>query len=557
MHFHEFYIFIAEELWPKLPIMNFLKKKNLIASACLLWLASISISSCNLLDDGIAEPYFSPDYVLPLAHGNLTLANITQKDGGLIQTSPSGYFKVGFRDTVFEQDLGGQLAAVQNIPEIPSPLYFDPSGGKHTIKTQDFTFDLSLPLQLSKLTQLVLVSGKLKLKIVNNKTFAFTNLQWEIPGLKINGFPYVSPVIEKINSGASDSTTIDLTNADWDLRGKNLDSNSLMYIKLNVLSGTNNGSQLGLGYFTLSLSDIEVGYSVGRYFTIDFPEFKTTADVLPAAFYRNIKGGSMNLKEAKVNLDFDNTSGLPFLINVKVTTKNGVNGRLDSFKTGDLNILKAELGPSAVVNSFVLDDSKGFGKTISNFPTTMGFTAKVGINQAPNSLDNFIYKRSAIKLVVDAEIPFSIDFDSLKLQDTFEFALLRTLGQQIDTNKTKLDTGSIVFKISNGFPYAVNIDLLAMNGAFDPITNLATLKIEGASTTIINGEEKVVEPRISVFDVTLTQQLFERLKSAKYIQLKALLNTPAGVVSPKIYTDYKLDFDAKGRLKLTIDPFSK
>jgi hypothetical protein len=305
------------------------------------------------------------------------------------------------------------------------------------------------------------------------------------------------------------------------------------------------------------MTDVEVGYSVGRYFTIDFPEFKTTADVLPAAFYKNIKGGSMNLKEAKVTLDFDNTSGLPFLINVKVSTKNGVTGRIDSFKTGDLNILKADPGPSAVNNRFVLDDATGFGKTISNFPTTMGFTAKIGINQYPNSLDNFIYKRSAIKLVVDAEIPFSIAFDSLKLQDTVAFALLRTLGELIDTSNVKLDTGTLDFKISNGFPYTINIDLLAMNDAFDPITNLASLKIDGASTAIIDGEEKVISPRVSVFNVTITKQLFERLKSSKYIQIKALLNTPAGVVSPKIYTDYTLGFDTKGRLKLTIDPFSK
>ena len=48
--------------------MYFLKMKNLIVSICLLWLASFTISSCNLLDDGIAEPYFTPDYILPLAH---------------------------------------------------------------------------------------------------------------------------------------------------------------------------------------------------------------------------------------------------------------------------------------------------------------------------------------------------------------------------------------------------------------------------------------------------------------------------------------------------------
>ena len=146
---------------------------------------------------------------------------------------------------------------------------------------------------------------------------------------------------------------------------------------------------------------------------------------------------------------------------------------------------------------------------------------------------------------------------SLKLQDTVAFALLRTLGELIDTSNVKLDTGTLDFKISNGFPYTINIDLLAMNDAFDPITNLASLKIDGASTAIIDGEEKVISPRVSIFNVTITKQLFERLKSSKYIQIKALLNTPAGVVSPKIYTDYTLGFDTKGRLKLTIDPFSK
>jgi hypothetical protein len=537
--------------------MYFFKKKNLILNACLLWLAAFSVSSCNLLDDGIAEPNFSPDYILPLAHGSITLGNLTAENASFIQTSPTNYFKVGFRDTVFEQVLGEQLAAVQDIPAFPSSLYFDPTGGKHTLKTQDFEYDLTLPLQLSKLTQLILESGELKLKITNNKSFTFTNLQWEIPGLKINGLPYVSQTIETIASGASDSTIIDLTNADWDLRGKDLDSNSLMYIKLNVLAGTNNGAQSGIGFFTLSLSDIKVGFSKGRYFTIDFPEFKTTADVLPASFYKNIKGGSVNLKEAKVNLDFDNTSGLPFVINVKVSTKNGISGRIDSIKTGDLNILKADIGPAAIVNKFVLDDSKGFGKIISNFPTTMSFAAKVGINQDPNSLNHFIYKRSALKLFVDVEIPFSIAFDSLKLQDTVVFALLRTLAEQIDTSKTSLDSGALYFTISNGFPYIINVDLLAMNDAFDPITNLASLKIDGASTAIVGGEEKVVLPRVSVINVILTQELFERLKSARYIQIKALLNTPAGVVSPKIYTDYQLNFDVKGRLKLTIDPFSK
>ena len=65
-------------------MMYFNKKKNLIASICLVWLVAFGISSCNLLDDGIAEPYFTPDFVLPLARGSVTLANLTEENPTLI-----------------------------------------------------------------------------------------------------------------------------------------------------------------------------------------------------------------------------------------------------------------------------------------------------------------------------------------------------------------------------------------------------------------------------------------------------------------------------------------
>jgi hypothetical protein len=74
----------------------------------------------------------------------------------------------------------------------------------------------------------------------------------------------------------------------------------------------------------------------------------------------------------------------------------------------------------------------------------------------------------------------------------------------------------------------------------------------GATTGIVNGEEKVISPSKSTFEVALSQNLFEKLKTVKNLGIKAKINTTAN--SPKIYTDYKLGFDVKARIKVTATP---
>ncbi len=519
---------------------------------CCIIAGSLLLTSCSI-DKDLAKPTFTPDFILPLVYGDLTLKDLT-KDSSTIQTDPAGYFKVSFSDTVFQQDLGAQLAVVQNVPDFPQQMSFNISGPNHILTNKEYTYDINLALQLSKLTQLQLNGGTLTLKITNNKSWDFTNLQWDIPGLKIGGVPYLSANIPTVAAGTVNTTVIDLTNADWDLRGKNLDSNSLVFIKLNVGAGTNTGPSAGQGLISMALNGLDVKFSRGRYFTIVLPPFSSGADVLPATFYKNIKSGSLNLTGANVKLKFDNTVGIPFAIDVKVQTTNGVDGTFDSLKTGFLDILKSKIGPVSEPNEFILNDANGLGTTLSNFPTKFDVTAGVGFNQNNDSLNYYVYKESTLKLFVTADIPFAVAFDKLILMDTLKFALFESLGEGIDTAQTKLDTGSLVFKISNGFPYDIDINLLAMNGLSDSIATLANISMDGASTSIIGGEEKVTIPRNSSFDITLTQGLFERLKAAKKIQIRAKLNTPVGVVSPKIYTDYKLGFDVKGRIKVQVKP---
>ena len=77
-------------------------------------------------------------------------------------------------------------------------------------------------------------------------------------------------------------------------------------------------------------------------------------------------------------------------------------------------------------------------------------------------------------------------------------------------------------------------------------------RMVGATTGIVNGEEKVIAPATSTFEVALSQALFEKLKVVKNLGIKAKLDTTAA--TPKIYTDYKLGFDVKARVKVTAKP---
>ena len=99
----------------------------------LLFLASsfLWLSACKI-DEDLAKPTLSPDFIIPLVYGELDLKNLV-KDTSFIKTDPAGYLKVGFLDTLEvlnSTTLADALKIVQTgFPSVPKTLSFTNIGG--------------------------------------------------------------------------------------------------------------------------------------------------------------------------------------------------------------------------------------------------------------------------------------------------------------------------------------------------------------------------------------------------------------------------------------------
>lgn len=520
------------------------------------------LGSCKL-DEDLGKPTLSPDYILPLVYGELDLKNLV-KDTSFIKTDPTGYLKVGFQDTLEVLNstaLGDALKIVQTAaPAPPATLSFSNSGGNDIFPTEA-SLDVNLLMSLSKVKTLAVHGIQFKIVIQNAKSFDFNGLNITIPGLVENGVPFSTGPLN-IPSGQTFEQSFTVGEAVWDLTGKPggaLDT-SMVYFTFssaNPIQGAAGGTALISMQFegTPAIKYWQGKSTILQQVLSNQTSTSTTSSIVPKETYKGIVSGSLGLEGIDVKLNFQSRMGIPLGMRMVLETTNGVSGAKVAMNPLDVNIQQASISngnPTFKDNLDTLNKStSNLADVLTNFPTTMKVTAGVGSTfDNPDPLAYFFHENSDLNLYVDATIPLAVSFDQLRLESVKPFTLFQTLN--IDTSIAVLDTGVFYFSITNGFPYDIDIDLNALNGATDSVARLAEIRMIGATTGIVNGEEKVIAPATSTFEVALSQALFEKLKVVKNLGIKAKLNTTAA--TPKIYTDYKLGFDVKARVKVTAAP---
>lgn len=523
--------------------------KFMAMGSALLWL-----SSCS---EDLAKPKFSPDYYLPLVYGDLTLQNLTE-DSSFIQTDPTGYLKIGFKDTV--DVLGANdLAQAQNIVQlnttvdIPQPIIFGTSGANDVLPAK-YNYNFLAQVSLSNLKTLALNNAQLEFKIVNNKNFDLNGIEFTIPGLTNNGILFTTGKLN-IPQGQTISFPFPLTNAKWDLRGELADTSSMIYCDLSN-SNAIQGPSGGLATVSIGFSSVDVKYWMGgspilQQLLSTIPVTSSNAPLAPSSVYRNIKSGSLSLSDVEVDLNFQSRIGLPLGMKFVLGSFSGVDNNYVEMDTLRVDITQATIvNDEAVLSnnlSTINQSSSNLASVLTNFPSTMRVGAGGGaVFNNPDPLGYFVHDSSDLKLIVETEVPLAVNFNNLVFEDTLKFSL----GEQLDNDQVSLDTGSLEFTMRNGFPYGFNFVIDAMNDSLRVIDRVAIINITGAS--IPPGGDKVIDPATSSFNITLTPELFENLKKTTNLLVRATLNTPLGA-SPKIYNDYKLGFSTKARLKVTID----
>ncbi len=529
----------------------------------LLFMASsfLWLSACKI-DEDLAKPTLSPDFIIPLVYGELDLKNLV-KDTSFIKTDPSGYLKVGFLDTLEVLNattLADALKIVQTgFPSVPKTLSFTNIGGGNVQFPVDELLDINLNLGTSMVRKLAFNDLTFEISIQNSHTFDYNDVNITIPGLVSGTTAFTSGSLN-IPAGQTVTQQFTLTNCIWDLSGRTgLDTSKVL---MQFSSGTPiTGPSGGVGLVSVEFVSYNLKFWQGRSSILQQllatpTSTSNTTSLVPKETYKGIKSGSINLEDIEVKLDFKSKMGIPLGMNIVLESTNGVTNGKVALNPLNLVIQPSSIGPDdeplTRSNPNNIDETtSNLADVLTNFPTTIKVTAGVGSTfDSPDPYSYFFHQNSDLQLTVDATIPFAISFNQLRLESDYDFDLFQQA--KLDSDIAILDTGTLFFSISNGFPYEIDIDLNALNGVRDSLATLAQVRLTAANTAVINGELKVTSPTRSTFTVGLSAELLDKLKVARKLGVKARLNTATG--SPKIYTDYKLGFDTKARLGITAKP---
>lgn len=530
-----------------------LLKSTLQNSIFLVLLAFFLFLSACKIDEDLAKPKFSPDFTLPLVYGDLKIDDLLN-DTSYVKEDPNKAIKIVIRDTVSEQDLNQQVF-FGNYDTL-KPLMLSPSGADVSLNDQELEANVSLSAVLNQLKQMVVRTGTMTLRMRNMLSFDLSNVTVTIPGLTDAVGNTYTHTFSLINNSSEESIVLDLQGYTFDLSGKNNNQTNTIYIQ--VLSN-NTGAAGGNVELGLTLSDIKPRKLKGKLFNlIDQTNVSSSIDVFRPGFYKHVKSGSIDLTDAKITADFISTSGVAYYLNVNASNTNAINGNVVNLPTQEFIVNPALEGPPPVSDPSNVREVVGANTFLSNFPGSMTFNVYIK-DTVPVGVDpytTFVYDDSKVKLFVNAEIPFSIRYNDLTLVDTLSFDFLSG-DDGIDTTNTTLEQGSLGFTISNQFPYLVQMEFKALDSLNNVLAYItpASQPIMIDAASIDQNAGRVVNPKISTFNIPITKELFNQLQNTEYIEVRAVLNTP-GTLNPQIYSDYKLGFRIRGQVKVFLDPLN-
>jgi hypothetical protein len=185
---------------------------------------------------------------------------------------------------------------------------------------------------------------------------------------------------------------------------------------------------------------------------------------------------------------------------------------------------------------------------IELLPQRFSFAARANLNPLGNvsSGNDFFYSSSNLRVTSTLEMPLSFSANALYFNDT-----LTTKG--IEATKTEnVISGALRIMASNSFPFDLQVKGYLLDENKVLIDSL--LSTQTIAAGIANADLHVEQPTITQLNIPVSESLKLHLDQARFIVLRARLNTlPENTFVP-LYTDYELRLqligDGKYRVKL-------
>lgn len=282
-----------------------------------------------------------------------------------------------------------------------------------------------------------------------------------------------------------------------------------------------------LGNFTMNLSK-----------TVDFSVFKTN---LGSGFH--FGQGAINL-----NLNVDNSFGIPIqLETTTLTAHSNINTPHDvTINLFEPTTIEAPTVFGATKRTTVPSTSPNISDAFNISPNKI--TLVVNANTNPGSLtnSNFVSDKSIINANMDITLQLFASISNYSFQDTLSFDL---------KNADQLESASFRISTTNGFPLGVRIQVLFKDENYNQLEAMFIEPFpEMLKPAIVSGapDYKTITPTDYQFpDIIYNHERLLKIKNAKKVIIKAILNTPDnGLV--KIYDSYYFDTKIAIRTKAKI-----
>ena len=513
------------------------------------------LQSCMKSSDfKFASPVYNGEWAVPLVNSHITLNDILKNQDSTMQTDQQGLVTLVYNIKNLSSQTADQLMKIpdQSLPvqnfSFPTTVsgiqVIDLSAGK----TFPISFATDVPLTMANATQKIesiyIKSGTIRIPINSNfnKKTTFTlhapNIIKKSTGVEIA----IPPMI--ITTAAPNSfVTIDISDCTLYLKTVNGTSNTL-HFDINIAMEGNSSPTLpdytfGMG---IEITNLLFGNMYGNLgnFTMDMGQ---TVDF--SVFNTNLGAGFLFGPDAiKLNINVDNSFGLPIQLNATtftahsdINTPHDVAIKLFGPTTENIININASTALGQTRRTTVTSTNPNLSAAFNISPNKIVLAASALTNPGSSSNLNFVSDKSALNLNMDIMLKLFASINNFAFQDTLSFDL---------KDADKLESAAFRINTTNGFPLGVKMQIFFTDANYTVLDAMFTDPIpEMLKPAVASGapDYKTITPTTYQFpDITYNQARLTKIKNAKKIIIKAILNTPnSGTDMIKIYDSYYID----------------
>lgn len=512
-------------------------------TSILLLLIPVLISCVNDLDfNNVDDLEYRGQWVLPIINADLTLNDVVANDS-TFSVDPDGGIRI-----IFEEDsiFGAAIADFVKIPDQEPQLIPFVSGAPPVY----LQFELGTLGAGEQLKKIKLSQGVLKWSVQNPVTNP-VQIELAILNATLNGD--TAKFILSANAMGTDTGSIDISGLDFDLTQGSLGYNNLEY-RTQILN--DGGAPAGTNYdATVQLVGISLDEAAG-YFgdrTVNLPSLTQKTNI---SGFENILNG-LRIENPTIGLKIVGNVGLPFEVQ---TDMDGIN------KKG--SVLPLSIPPLAYnapsvqgdwdTSYLSIDrDNSNIVDFISNVPDDIAFAGKVQLNPNGNTgIDNYITQDGEMYVGVKIDIPLEI-----KTKDLIIEQLIADFNLDFDDEQTNaIEKLKMHFKVTNGFPFDANLQLIFIDVTNDGNGNFTaaetdSVNVDLLTSAVVDASGRVVTPTVTRSVIEFDQTNIQNLIDADRLDIRVTLNSyNNGNDLVKLYTDDFINIiagiDVKLKLKL-------